>query len=164
MDNGKNNTAANVSGYIFRPMTADDLDAVMEIEQQCFTDPWKRSGFESSLTERAAHLMVLSPADDQSCVAGYCCLYETLGDGDIVNVAIDPAMRRRGLGWQMIHELVNYGRALKVERYFLEVRESNTAGIKLYESLGFKTYGIRKNFYTMPTENAVLMMLEDITQ
>lgn len=164
MNNEKELITGVEPAYIFRPMTQEDLDRVMAIEMQCFTDPWNRGGFESSLTEKAAHLMVLAPGDRPECVMGYCCLYETLGDGDIVNVAIDPSMRKMGLGHQMIHELIVYGRTLKVERYFLEVRESNTAGIKLYEGLGFKAYGIRKNFYTMPLENAVLMMLEDNAQ
>lgn len=163
MDGEKDKITEMALEYMLRPMTEDDLDRVMEIELKCFTDPWNRAGFESSLKEKAAHLMVLASKDKSEYIAGYCCLYETLGDGDIVNVAIDPDMRKMGLGNRMIHELVIYGRSLKVERYFLEVRESNTAGIKLYEGLGFKAYGIRKNFYTMPTENAVLMMLEDIT-
>lgn len=161
MDNKKEKITEGRSDYVFRPMTEQDLDRVMEIETQCFTDPWNRAGFESSLKEQAAHLMVLTPEKKPEHAVGYCCLYETLGDGDIVNVAIDPAMRKKGLGHRMIHELIVYGRTLKVERYFLEVRESNIAGIKLYEGLGFKAYGIRKNFYSMPTEDAVLMMLED---
>ncbi len=157
MDNEINNIADNVSAYIFRPMTMQDLDCVIEIEKQCFTDPWSKESFESSLKEKAAHLMVMTTNANPKQTVGYCCLYETLGDGDIVNVAIDPEMRKKGLGHRMIFELMRYGRSLNVERFFLEVRESNIAGLKLYEGLGFEVCGMRKNFYSNPTENAVLM-------
>ena len=93
-------------------------------------------------------------------IAGYACLYQVLDEGEIVNVAIDPAQRQKGLGAEMVNGLMKLGRKLGAERFFLEVRKGNVAGRALYASLGFTECGIRKGFYENPKEDAVLMMWE----
>lgn len=139
-----------------RPMTERDLDAVTRVEKVCFSDAWNRKNFEDSLKESTAHLLV-AVADVSYEVIGYCCLYQALDEGEIVNVAIAPEYRQRGYGAAMVRALIELGKSLGAENFFLEVRAGNTAGKRLYESLGFKTCGIRKDFYSSPREDAVLM-------
>ena len=158
-----------------RPMKETDLDAVADIENACFSDPWSRKSFEDSLKEQAAHLLVIeaeNAAKDSEFgfrtapVIGYCCLYQTLDEGEIVNVAVGPKFRQKGYGAAMVRALMHLGLSLGVERFFLEVRAGNSAGKRLYESLGFEICGMRKGFYSNPREDAVLMMWqrEDVCQ
>lgn len=140
-----------------RPMTEMDLDAVTHVEEVCFSDAWSRKNFEDSLKEPSAHLLVtVDEASDE--VIGYCCLYQALDEGEIVNVAIAPGYRQKGYGAAMVEALMKLGRSLGAESFYLEVRAGNTAGKRLYESIGFETCGIRKDFYSDPREDAVLMV------
>lgn len=148
---------------IIRKMNETDLDRVVVIEKACFSDPWSRKSFEDSLEEPAAHLLVMAGQesggeDDREAVIGYCCLYHMLDEGEIVNVAVAPEYRQKGYGAALVRELMELGRTLGAERFFLEVRAGNTAGKCLYESLGFEACGIRKGFYSSPREDAVLMV------
>lgn len=143
-----------------RPMTEMDLDGVVRVEAVCFSDAWNRKNFEDSLKEPTAHLLVA--VDDVSNeIIGYCCLYQVLDEGEIVNVAIRPEYRQRGYGAAMVRALMALGKSLGAESFFLEVRAGNTAGKRLYESLGFKTCGMRKGFYSNPREDAVLMVWQE---
>lgn len=143
---------------LIRPMTENDLDRVVIIENACFTDPWSRENFEDSLKEPTAHLLVMTAGTGVEGIVGYCCLYHMLDEGEIVNVAVAPEYRQKGYGAALVRELMRLGKDLGAERFFLEVRAGNTAGKRLYESLGFGSCGIRKGFYSNPREDAVLMV------
>ncbi len=143
---------------MIRPMTEMDLEKVLPIEETCFSDAWTKQNFLDSLNEKTAHLLVIESGSGD--VAGYACLYQVLDEGEIVNVAIDPNHRQKGLGAMLVNGLMNLGRELGTERFFLEVRKGNAAGRALYTSLGFVECGTRKGFYENPKEDAVLMMWE----
>lgn len=138
-----------------RPMTLEDLETVTGIENRCFTDPWSRKGFEDSLGQENAGLIVVET--DSGDIVGYCCIYRVLDEGEIVNVAVAPEYRKQGYGAEMVGALMGRSAELGICRFFLEVRESNIAGQKLYESLGFIVCGTRRGFYEHPKEDAVLM-------
>lgn len=144
---------------MIRPMMAEDMDAVLIVENACFTDPWSRKSFEDSLNEPSAHLLVMAEEAKEE-VAGYCCLYHALDEGEIVNVAVAPEYRQKGYGGELVRALMTLGASLGEKRFFLEVRAGNTAGKRLYGSLGFEMCGRRKGFYTNPKEDAVVMMWE----
>ena len=94
-----------------RPMTEMDLDGVVHVEAVCFSDAWNRKNFEDSLKEPTAHLLVA--VDDVSDeIIGYCCLYQALDEGEIVNVAIGPEYRQRGHGAAMVRALMTLGKSL----------------------------------------------------
>ena len=147
---------------MIRSMKETDLQRVFEIEQVCFSDPWTLQGFKDSLSESSAHLMIIE--DDQGDIAGYACLYLVMDEGEIVNVAIDPVYRQKGYGAKLVSSLIKFGLDRGAERFFLEVRKSNEAGLALYRSLGFTECGIRKGFYENPKEDAVLMLWEKTSQ
>lgn len=143
---------------MIRSMTETDLEVVLSIEESCFSDAWTKQNFLDSLNEKTAHLLVIE--SESGDIAGYACLYQVLDEGEIVNVAIDPNCRQKGFGAALVNGLMNLGRELGAERFFLEVRKGNVAGRALYTSLGFVECGIRKGFYENPKEDAVLMMWE----
>ena len=138
------------------PMQLDDLDRIMEIEAASFTDAWTRSGFEESLAQAYAKMFT---AKIDETVVGYCCLYHILDEGEIINVAIHPDWRGRGLGGRMLGFLLEEGLRDGVGRFILDVRESNIAAQRLYESAGFKKIALQKNFYDTPVEDGWLMEL-----
>jgi ribosomal-protein-alanine N-acetyltransferase len=96
-------------------------------------------------------------------IVGYCGMYTTPGEGEIVNVAVHPAFRRRGIARRLLKRLLEEGRDAQVERFILEVRRSNENAVALYEGLGFQTLGIRPGFYEHPREDALIMCREDST-
>ena len=90
-------------------------------------------------------------------ILGYCGMWGIAGEGQINNVAVREDARGKGIGFAMMEFVLSEGQKQGLEVFTLEVRESNVAAIHVYEKVGFKNVGIRKNFYDMPKENAVIM-------
>jgi len=135
-------------------MQQKDLDDIMEIEASSFTDAWTKAGFEESLNQPYAKMYTARMADT---VVGYCCMYHFFDEGEIINVAIHPNWRQRGLGSRMLKHLIEEGMQMGVKRFVLDVRESNVSAQKLYESAGFKKIVLQKRFYDTPVEDGWLM-------
>lgn len=133
-----------------------DLDEVSAIENQCFSIPWTRKSFEETIDNDNTIYLV---AHIDGKVAGYAGLWQSLDEGEITNVAINPDFRRMGVGYSLMKELEEKGHDRGINAFFLEVRESNTKAIGLYEKLGYKHLGKRKNFYEKPREDALIMSL-----
>lgn len=133
-----------------------DIPEIIKIERESFSDPWSSKAFEDTLTYSYATMLTAKVKDQ---VAGYCCLYHILDEGEIVNVAIAPQFRRTGIGMNMLTCLIERGKMLGVRRFVLDVRVSNVCAIGLYEKAGFKKLVIQKNFYECPPEDAWLMEL-----
>ena len=94
---------------------------------------------------------------DRKTIAGYIgCLYAA-DEGDITNVSVDAACRRRGIGRELVRTLLTESEQRGCERIFLEVRQSNEAAVRLYQMHGFQEIGIRRNYYQKPAEDALLM-------
>lgn len=138
----------------FRKMEERDIDQVADIEKSIFSRPWSKKDFFDSL-QNPNHLYVV--AEQQNEIIGYCGLWNVLGEGQITNVAVVEEVRQTGIGYGMLSYLIDLGKEEKIQAYTLEVRESNKKAIGLYEKLGFRIEGIRKNFYDLPEENAIIM-------
>lgn len=139
---------------IIRNMQESDLPQVAEIERQIFSVPWSLESFgESMQLEHTIYLV----AEEQEKVMGYCGMYRVFNEGEIVNVAVSEEHRRQGVAKELLEQLFKESEKLKVDNFFLEVRESNEGAIALYKKLGFIEAGIRKNFYEKPRENAIFM-------
>ena len=136
------------------PMTAEQIDGVAALEQACFSTPWSRQSLEEELTNDAAHFLT---AVFDGRVIGYLGILEVSGESDIANVAVLPAYRRLGVADKLLTAAVSEAQARGDEWITLEVRESNQAAQALYRKHGFEKVGERKDFYTKPTENAVIM-------
>lgn len=98
-------------------------------------------------------------AEQDGAVAGYVGCQTVLDEGYITNVAVSPDCRRQGIGRALIAELTERAKRAGLAFVTLEARESNAPAITLYEGAGFRRVGVRKNFYTAPAEDAVLMTL-----
>ena len=139
---------------IIKPLTEEYVDQVCILEEEAFSMPWHRESFlEMILNKDACYLVGI--VEDK--VVASCGLRNIVGDGEITNVVTAGTMRGQGYGRQMLLKLLEEGSKMGVEAFTLEVRKSNTAAIRLYESLGFVTEGVRKNFYEEPIEDALIM-------
>ena len=141
-----------------RDLCTADLDDVCRIEESSFSMPWKREDFQDLIDSSNSIYLVILAGDRVVGAAGY-----TFNgfEGYINNVVIDIDYRGQGLGGVLMKELLTVGRKNGVHEFTLEVRVSNIPAIKLYESLGFKSEGVRKNFYERPVEDAEVMWLRD---
>lgn len=135
-------------------MEPQDVAEVGLLERQIFSVPWSEKGFLDSLQLPDTLYLVVR---EKERLVGYCGLFQSFDEADITNVAVAPGDRGRGVGRRMLEELLDRGRARGICRYTLEVRVSNKPAIHLYRKLGFESVGIRKNFYEMPREDAMIM-------
>ena len=144
-----------------RPATEGDIGAIARIERSCFADPWSEESFRRLLGGPSAifHVVGYPPEFD---VAGYVIAFTIGQDAELLNIAVHPEHRGKGLAGQMLDALLIELRARGVRTAFLEVRESNNAARGLYDSRGFTTIGRRRNYYRRPVEDALVMrrMLE----
>lgn len=143
--------------YIIEPLTKNFVKDVAEIEEECFSVPFKESDILSYLEESYWRFFV---ARDKDKILGYVSFTIIIDEISICNVAVSPAYRRQGIGNALIEYLLSYAKKMGVKKLFLEVRESNISAISLYEKFGFLPVGVSKNHYSNPKENALLMNLE----
>lgn len=139
---------------IIRTMQKGDVAAVAALEAQIFSMPWSAAGFADTLPREDVIFLVAYEQDE---LLGYVGIYCTLDEGEITNVAVAPAARRRGIARALLTELKRQLACRNVAQIVLEVRVSNEPAIRLYEQLGFSMLGVRKNFYEKPTEDAYIM-------
>jgi [ribosomal protein S18]-alanine N-acetyltransferase len=141
---------------VMRPARAEDIAEIARIERGSFADPWSEESFRRILGGRSTIFQVLA-IGSENVVAGYIIAFVIGPDAELLNVAVDPAHRRRGLAGGMLDAvLVQLGHN-GVRTAFLEVRESNTAARALYGSRGFEEIGRRRNYYRRPVEDALVM-------
>lgn len=136
------------------PMAERHLAALAEIEKACFHALWSESMLREELGKG---IFLVAERDGQA--VGYVGCQTVLDEGYITNVAVSPDARRQGIARALIAKLTDEARAAGLAFVTLEARASNAPAIALYEGAGFGRVGVRKNFYTAPTEDAVLMTL-----
>ena len=139
---------------MIRKMQKEDLDQVLVIENAIFNQPWSREGFFDAMDMPGNHYIVCV---EEGRVVGYCGYYGVLDEGEITNVAVDENCRNKGYGVKMVEALLEEAKEAGIARMILEVRVSNEAAIHVYKKLGFRELGIRKGFYEMPVEDALIM-------
>lgn len=138
----------------FRPMKKEDVLQVAEMEKQYFSEPWSEQAFLDALDKEEYFYMV---AVKEHAVIGYCGLYQVLEEGNITQIAVHEDMRGRGIGEKLLQVFMQNGDARGMDAYTLEVRVSNSSAIRLYEKCGFVTECVRKDFYSLPKEDAYIM-------
>lgn len=138
----------------FREMLVEDLDQVMDIEEALFSVPWTREGFLTYLMKKDTMFFVVEEKDH---ILGYCSMMTVLDEGDILNVAVRKDRQKEGIGQFLVDSVLRIAGMQGIKLIHLEVREGNGTARRLYERLGFKEDGLRKNYYENPVENAVLM-------
>ncbi len=143
-----------MSRFVIAPMKEGDLGPVAEMEAQVFSDAWSKAAFEE---EFSSPLSTLYTAKREGELAGYLILRCVYDEGEIINVAVSPQFRRCGCGRLLLRAAFEQAKREGLSVLMLEVRRSNLAAIRLYESFGFATVGQRKGYYENPIEDALLM-------
>ena len=142
--------------YTVIPLTGDRIEDVVRIERLCFSDPWSPGGLLGDITAPTSRWYgVLDRGSGR--LAAFLGTHVVADEGEIVNLATDPAYRRRGLAEALLREFLRLHPGL--DRIFLEVRASNEGAMALYAKLGFIHFGIRRNYYENPAEDAIYMRL-----
>jgi ribosomal-protein-alanine N-acetyltransferase len=133
-----------------------DLDAIVALEEESFTNPWSRETLLWELRNSdVTHIYVLRLADGR--VAAFCVCWMLFDELHINTVAVAPAERRRGLATALLQHVFREAVARGVSRATLEVRASNSAAIALYQRLGFRITSTRPRYYTQPEEDALIL-------
>jgi ribosomal-protein-alanine N-acetyltransferase len=134
----------------------DDLTGVLEVEAESFTNPWTRDMYAWELQNRSiCHIYVVRTPEHA--IAGFCAFWLVFDEIHINNVALRPQLRGRGLGTALMQHVFAEARRLGARRATLEVRASNAGARRLYERLGFYLSGTRRNYYTNPVEDALIL-------
>lgn len=140
---------------MIRPMTAADVPSVAALEKLCFSDPWSVSSIASELDNPLSLWLVW---EEDGTAAAYLGVQRVPPQADVMNVAVSPALRRRGIARALFAELER--RLPEIDELFLEVRASNSGAIALYRTLGFEQVGRRPNYYLDPREDALILRKE----
>ena len=143
--------------YIIRNAVAEDIPYIAVLENACFSLPHNEEQLFSCL-DCSKHVFAVA-CDPQQRILGYAEMGYVLDEGYISNVAVDVEYRRQGIASELMQCMIDRATELKLSFISLEVRESNTPAINLYESLNFEKIAVQKNYYSLPKENAVIMTL-----
>ena len=142
---------------IYTEMKAEHVPQVAQLEKLCFADPWSEMSIASELQNLWAYWLV-AVQDDM--VVGYIGSQSTIDETDVRNVAVHPDWRRQGIAEQLIKNLIEELKERGSHALMLEVRASNAPAIALYEKMGFRQVGLRKNYYRNPKEDALILRKE----
>ena len=145
------------SEFVIVPMEDCHVPAIAELEKICFNDPWIESSIRSELTNPLSLWLVALENDK---VIGYVGSQTVLDESDVMNVAVAPEHRRKGLARELFLRLESLLKEKKVHSLTLEVRASNEAAQALYEGLGYVQVGRRPNYYRNPKEDALILRKE----
>jgi ribosomal-protein-alanine N-acetyltransferase len=131
------------------------LDDVARLEQVCFSQPWTRAQLQEELSNNLARVFVA--VEDDGSVLGYGGLHYVLDEAEVTNIAVFPEARRKGAARMILDAMDSFCTAGGMAFLTLEVRVSNEAAIALYRGAGLQQVGLRKRFYSRPTEDALLL-------
>ncbi len=137
------------------PASAEHIPSLAEIERACFSDAWSENALLSQITSDYA--LTLVATDENGKVCAYVSGGITPPEAEIFRVATLPNYRRSGIARLVLREFLSLATSRSCTDFFIEVRESNSPARALYSSFGFCEVGVRKNYYSQPKENAVLL-------
>ena len=135
------------------PMNESHLKDLALLEKQCFSVPWSENALRMELTKENSRFFVAIIKNE---VSGYIGANNVLGEVYIDNIAVFSNFRGLGVATTLLNHLISVSEEENCDLVTLEVRESNTIARKLYEKLGFKNVGVRKNFYDQPKEDGII--------
>lgn len=146
---------------ISRMRKRDVRAGVLDIEAQCYPRPWSNSVFAGELDQVKAGSRVYLVARCDGRIAGYAGLWFTADEAHITNVAVEPTLRRRGIGRRLVLALADEMIRRSCTAWTLEVRVSSAGAQELYRAFGFEPAGVRKRYYEN-VEDAIVMWCRDV--
>ena len=138
----------------FRKLTPDDAESIAALEAKCFAMPWSREDFWRETRNELAEYIV---GELDGKIVAYAGAWVSFDQAEVMHVAVEPKFRGQGLGTLIFGELIKAVKIRGAASITLEVRPSNIAAIKLYESFGLKSVGRRKGYYLDNGEDALIM-------
>lgn len=149
-------------GVKVRQMVEEDLEEVIRIEQRSSNVPWKEAMFRGELEKNPYSTLWVVLNDSGFGIIAYVCFWIILEDLHILNIAVCPEERGKGLGKELIRTVLRHANQQGIREASLEVRNSNLTARKLYERLGFRAVGVRPGYYRNPLEDGIIMVLQDL--
>ena len=149
--------------FAIRRMVAEDLPAVLAIEQVAFRHPWSPELVKRELTHEWSTILLAEELDPRSGgmrLLGFSIFWVVHDELHVLNVATSPDHRRRGVGRSLMDATLCWAREKKCKLATLELRKSNEAALQLYKSLSFKQVGVRRKYYVDEGEDAIVMVLD----
>ena len=144
------------AALVIRRLRLEDLDAIEEIERRSMPAPWSRAMFAGEIAKPSSICLGAFDAEDGRLV-GYVVVSRYVEAWHVMNLVVAPERRRQGIATRLLNELFALTDEDRTRGYTLEVRVSNAAAIRLYESMGFHAQGIRRGYYTDNREDALIM-------
>ena len=147
--------------YWIEPLDGDeDLDGVLEVEAESFTNPWTREMYAWELQNRSVcHIFVVRTRELR--VAGFCAFWLVVDEIHINNVAMRPQFRGQGIGTALMQHVFAEAKRLGARRATLEVRRVERGGPAAVRTAGFYVAGTRPNYYTNPVEDALILWRDE---
>jgi [ribosomal protein S18]-alanine N-acetyltransferase len=145
---------------IERVSTEADLDDVAALEAASFPNPWTRDLLAAQVAQPDVARVYILRAGGRA--AAFCACWFIHDELHINTIAVEPALRRAGLGTRLLRHVFAEGASAGVRRATLEVRRSNLAALRLYERLGFTVEGVRPRYYTNPEDDALILWREHL--
>ncbi len=159
---GRSGANSRGHGVVLTPMRKRDLRAgVMQIEAQCYPRPWSANVFAGELEQVRSGTRTYLVARRHGVIVGYGGLWFAAGEAHVTNIAVDPRMRRHGIGRQLLLALADEAIARSCPAWTLEVRVSSHGAQELYREFGFEPAGVRTRYYEN-VEDAIVMWCHDI--
>jgi [ribosomal protein S18]-alanine N-acetyltransferase len=147
----------------FRKLKLRDLTAIEEIERSSYPTPWSRSMFAGELAKPSSSCLGAIDVEANRLI-GYLIISRYVDAWHVMNIAVAEDYRRRRIATRLIERLFEVTSGDGRRGYTLEVRISNEAAIRLYESLGFKARGVRRGYYTDNREDALIMWKDPVRE
>ena len=142
--------------FVTEKMNETNVEGIAELEKENFSDGWSLKSLKEEINNPDAYYLAVRDDENNKIVAA-AGMIVSIDTADIMNVSVKEEYRRKGLALNLLEALFEEGKKRGVKDFTLEVRAGNQAAITLYEKLGFKTEGIRKDFYREPAEDALIM-------
>jgi ribosomal-protein-alanine N-acetyltransferase len=140
--------------FHIRSAETPDAAAIWAVESRAFSDPWSLSGIGEMLASANTRTLV---AEAGGAVAGFLVARSIREEGEILNLAVLPEHRRRGLGRELLTAGLDWLSKGGVREVYLEVRQSNAAALAMYRARGFRPVGVRTDYYRNPREDALVL-------
>jgi len=150
-----------------RKAQKNDIAEIAALEKECFSDPWSEESLGTSYGMKIL-VGVSGNAEMFGCplknttkkVDGYIIIRTVTGESELLRICVEKNARRGGIGGKLLTEGLKLAKEDGAEKMFLEVRSKNDPARALYDKAGFKEAGVRKNYYSYPQDDAIIMVFE----
>jgi ribosomal-protein-alanine N-acetyltransferase len=133
---------------VIQKMDIQDLDEVFSIEASSSQTPWSRNGFVEEIQNPFAHCFVMKGGNGSGQrVIGFICFRNVIEESELLDIAVHPDYRRRGIGKKLMQFYIDFSRQRGIHTFYLEVNASNQSAIQLYQAFTYEFSGVRKKFY-----------------